>query len=232
MRKRRWKSLGWMIIGCIMTAFLLPGRYASAAGDIVIDGYYADWEGIPKTKISYGSHNAKEQHKGAIVMDDEYLYAYIQVSDLYQSQIPVNEYYLSVNGKTTVLYILGKHADGTVNYDFNTYQLPEGTYCSEIGVFHRDNAVVSLGDAAVTITSGQPNDTLEFRISLAVLEELCNFPNRAIVNGSRIEFYNPNLGSQRVELVGTSSGALVGTVLCAASVGLVLVVKKRKKLIG
>lgn len=208
------------------------GAPSQGKTSFVIDGYYDDWEGIPKTKISYGSHNREEYHEAALVTDGDYLYAYVRMCDLYHSQIPVNEYYLTINGVTKAFNILGCDSEGNVDYRLNVYRLPYGRYATGLGVFYRDNKAKALGEAALTITEGFPNDTLEFRISLSVLEELYGLQKGTIANGSGIEFYNPNLGSEKVVMVGTSTGTVVGIALCVASVGAVLFYRKRRKLIG
>lgn len=228
---RRFKIVNRLSILCVLVFFMAPVNLTFAAGNTQIDGYYDDWEGIPKTKITHHSYNVQEFHEVAVVMDEEYLYAYVRLSDYYQSQIPVNEYYLTINGKTKAFNILGKDAYGNVDYNLNVYQLPVGTYIDQIGVFYRDNARTALGEAAVTITQEKPNDTLEFRIRLSVLENLYGFSEGTIKNGAQIEFYNPNLGGNKVSLRGTATGAAVVAVIGTASVGAALFFKKRKKLI-
>lgn len=226
------KKLKWFVLLCVFIIMNMPETQSFAASEIQIDGYYDDWERIPKTKISYGSHNSREMHEAAVVMGEEYLYAYVRLSELYQTQIPVSEYRLTVNGKTVVLSILGKDDAGNVNWGVNPYQLSVGIYKDEFGMFHRDNIKQSLGEVAVTITNDLPNDALEFRMRLDVLEELYGFPAGTIKNGANISFCNPNLGTQSVELLGTSSGALAGVTLCMASVGLAFVFRKKRKMIA
>ena len=224
------KKIRWFGILFILSLLAVPARSAYAEEEIRIDGYYDDWERIPKAKLTYGSHNAKEIHEGAMVMGEEYLYGYVRLSELYTSQIPVNEYYITVNGKNVVMYILGKDEAGNLNPEFDPYQLANGTYLNEIGLFQRERAVVSLGDVALTVTDGSPNDTLEFRIKISVLEMLCGFPEGAIKNGAEVSFGNPNLGTESVRMVGTSTGAVLGTVLCVASVGAAwFFIRKRKQ---
>lgn len=227
------KCAGALLAAMVLT---MPGSVAFA-GTSDVDGYYDDWEGIPKTQIgnfTYGSHNGQEVHEGALVMDDDYLYAYVSMDELYQSQIPVNEYYLSVNGKEIAFNILGKGSDGTVDWSKNVYNLDEGTHKDEVGVFVRDNATTAVGDAVVTVikdTTAEENDKMELRISIEMLEQLYGLPAGALRNGAHVEFRNPNLGSQKVELVGTSSGAVIGTIICVSSVGLALgLFKKRKRI--
>ncbi len=223
------KNIRWFGILFVLSVLAFSGRTAHAEEEIRIDGYYDDWERIPKATMSYGSHNAKEKHEGAIVMGEEYLYGYVRLSDLYASQIPVNEYHITVNDETVVLYILGKDEAGNLNPEFDPYQLANGTYLNEIGLFQRERAVVSLGDVALTVTDGSPNDTLEFRIRLSVLEEVLGFPAGAIKNGAEVSFRNPNLGAESIQLVGTSTGAIVGTMLCVASVGVVWFFNRKRK---
>ena len=86
----KMKKVKWFGLVCILMMMGFPETPVFAADEIVIDGYYDDWERIPKTHVSYGSHNEQEKHEAAVVMGDEYLYAYVRVSDFYESQIPVN----------------------------------------------------------------------------------------------------------------------------------------------
>lgn len=229
---RQKKKIWGLCVCCVVLMMAVPQRVAYAADDFKIDGYYDDWEGIPKTKITYGSYNANEYHELSVVMDGEYLYGYVRLSDVYQTQIPVNEYHLTINGKTKVFNFLGRNEDSTVDWGYDVYDLAEGTYLEEIGAFHRDNARVMVGEAAITITSGIPNDTIEFRMKLSALEELYGFPEGAITNGAKIEFYNPNLGSQKAELAGSASGAAVVAVIGVVSVGAAWFVgRKRKRMV-
>ena len=223
------KKIQWFGILFVLSVLAVPARTVHAEEEIRIDGYYDDWERIPKATLTYGSHNAKEKHEGAIVMGEEYLYGYVRLSDLYASQIPVNEYHITVNGETLVFYILGKDEAGNLNPEFDPYQLANGTYLNEIGLFQRERAVVSLGDVALTVTDGSPNDTLEFRIQLSVLEKLLGFPEGAIKNGAEVSFRNPNLGAESIQLAGTSTGVIAGTVLCVASVGAAWFFNRKRK---
>lgn len=231
-KRKMWKCAGILSMALVLG---MPECTAFAAG-FAVDGYYDDWEGIPKTKISWSSHNGQEMHEAALVMDDEYLYAYVSISELYHSQIPVNEYYLGVNGKEVALNILGKDSNGKVDWSKNVYNLDEGTHKDEVGVFVRDNANTAIGDAAITVVKDSTeatNDTLEFRVSLKELEQRCRIPKESIRIGEEVTLRNPNLGPQKVELAGTSSGSVLGTVLCISSVGLGWVLlKKRKRILA
>ncbi len=206
-----------------------------SSGSFAIDGYYDDWENIPKTLISYGSHNSdgaiNEYHKGAIIVSGDYVYVHIRMSDLYQQQIPVNELYLAVNGLEKAFNIWGCNSDGSIDWGNGAYGLSNGIHTG-YGVFYRDGGNISLGEAAITVLEGSPNDAFEFRMSISDLEQLYGLPEGTISNGAKLEFYSPNIGPDKVTTVGTSTGAYIGIIICIASVGLVYYYRKRKKMVA
>ncbi len=205
------------------------------SGSFAIDGYYDDWANIPKTLISYGSHNAdgsiNEYHQGAIIMSGEYVYVHVRMSDLYLQQIPVNELYLSINGIDKAFNIWGCNSDGSIDWANGAYGLSNGIHTG-YGIFYRDGGNISLGEAAVTVLEGSPNDAFEFRMKISDLEQLYGLPEGTISNGAKLEFYSPNIGPDKVTTVGTSTGTYVGIIICMISVCSVYYYRKRKKMVA
>lgn len=207
-------------------------KKVSGGGALAIDGYYDDWQGVPKTKISYGSHNAAgtvyEYHKGAILVSGDYVYVHICMNDLYQQQIPVDELKLTINGVERSFIIRMRNADNTINWDSAVYSLSDGIH-SDLGIFYRDGAYMALGEAAVTVSEVAPNDSFEFRMKISDLELLYGLEPGTIENGVKLEFYSPNIGPEKVSVVGSSTGTYIGLLLCFVVVLSALIGQKRKQ---
>ncbi len=188
----------------------------SGDGSLAVDGYYDDWEGVPQTLISYGSHNAggtiNEYHGAAMIVTEEHVYVHVRMSDLYQMQIPVDDLKLTINGVEKSFIIRGRDSQNNVNWNTNMYGLSEGIH-SDMGIFYRDGGSVALGEAVLTISQGNPNDSFEFRMNIAELEKLYGLPAGTIENGAKLEFYSPNIGPEKVTVVGTPTGAYIGIAL-------------------
>lgn len=218
----KWKK--WLLPVLALCAVLMTGRQAVAAEGIQIDGYFDDWEGIPKTGLTYGSTNKEEFHDSAVLLDGENLCVYVKMSELYQTQIPLQQYHIEINGTEKMFYIWHCNEDGSINWAKDTYNLGNGSFQNGFGVFCIGSNEPSLGDAAIMISDGNPNDTLEFSIPVETLERLYGFPKGTIGGGARatgvtIRMWNPNLGGNKVTLTGTSTGPFVGIALCFATAG-------------
>lgn len=207
-------------------------KHVSGGGALAVDGYYDDWEGVPETMISYGSHNAAgtifEYHGGSMLVSDGYVYVHIRMSDLYQQQIPVDELVLTVNGVQKSFIIRKRNADNTINWSSEVYALSQGIH-SDLGIFFRDGGYMALGEAAITIADASPNDSFEFRMKISDLEALYGLEEGTIENGAELQFYSPNIGPEKITVVGSSTGTYIGILLCLAVVLSALAGQKRKQ---
>ena len=203
----------------------------SGGGSLAVDGYYDDWEGVPETLISYGSHNAggtiNEYHGGSMIVTEEYVYVHVRMSDLYQQQIPVDDLKLTINGVEKSFIIRGRGAQNVIDWNRNMYYLGEGTH-GDMGIFYRDGGQIALGEAILTISDASPNDSFEFRMSIADLEALYGLPAGTIGNGAKLEFYSPNIGPEKVTVVGTPTGAYVG-VAFGVVIALAAMIRQRQR---
>lgn len=207
-------------------------KKVSGGGALAVDGYYDDWEGVPETSISYKSHNREgtvyEYHGGSILVSGGYVYVHIRMNDLYQQQIPIDDLKLTINGVEKSFIIRMRNADNTINWDQAVYSLSQGIH-SDLGIFFRDGGQVALGEAAVTVSEAAPNDSFEFRMKISELEPLYGFEPGTIENGAKLEFFSPNIGPEKVTVVGSSTGTYIGVLLCFAVVLAALWGQKRKQ---
>lgn len=207
-------------------------KKVSGGGALAVDGYFDDWEGVPETMISYGSHNTGgtvyEYHGGSILVSGGYVYVHIRMSDYYQQQIPVDDLKLTINGVEKSFIIRKRTSERSVDWDPAIYALSQGIH-SDLGIFFRDGASVALGEAAVTISEASPNDSFEFRMKISELEQLYGFEPGTIENGAKLEFFSPNIGPEKVTVVGSSTGTYIGILLCFAVVVSAFGGQKRKQ---
>ena len=113
-KNKNWKHrITCVVLFCLVIIAILQVNCieTKAAGGITIDGYYDDWEGIPKTMITYYSNNQLCNNHAALVRDGEYLYLYVEMHPLYSSSIPIDAYYLHVNGKQLPFFLRYPTAD-------------------------------------------------------------------------------------------------------------------------
>ena len=89
-------------------------------GNIQIDGYYDDWEGRPKTEITYSSNNKQCNHYGQLALDGDTLYGHFKMNELYTSGMQLQIWYLTINGKTFAMQI---QPEKNGNIDWST-QVP------------------------------------------------------------------------------------------------------------
>lgn len=201
--------------------------------DIVIDGYYDDWQNVPATLISYGSWNQYgeyilEHHIGKLLIDDENLYINVNMCETYHKQIPLDMLNITINGEERAFCIRYENGDGTVNWDQSIYNLEEGIH-TNLGFYAVGDAKMTLGDVAVTIVPGHNGDSFEVAVNLDKLLQYYNIDKSSVSNGAEIKFYSPNIGPEAVVIIGTSTNPVLGIALCLLIVGSVAVLCKGKK---
>lgn len=229
--KRRIRWISAVIVLCLLLVPVTAAE-AAAAGEIRIDGYYDDWEGVPKTKVTYGNHNLNEFHQYGLLFDGEYLYGYVELGESYASNLPSNMYYISISNKVQAFNFWGCNPDGSINYSRSMRDLSEGTYTTGFGMFLNDYHPEFRGSAAtpaITISSGSQNDRMEFAIAASTLELIYGLEEGEIKNGATIEMWCPNLGTDKAILRGTSSEPIIGVALCLVVVGGVWLYRKKGK---
>ena len=190
---------------------------------IIIDGYYDDWEEMPMGKLTWNSNNGEAHHDVSFIKDDHYIYIYVGMHPHYQSPIPIYAIYLSVNHQTCQLFLAYANAQNTPDWGRPVNLNHNGTYLNLHPFTYYPNN--SLGDAAVTVAKGSPNDKMEIRINIKDLEKVMGLKDGTINSGSQLELRMPNVGGGSIQLLGTSTGTILGIALC---IGIVIVVKWRR----
>lgn len=200
---------------------------------VAVDGYYDDWENAPVTKITYGSWNHGgdwiwEYHDGRMLVDDEKLYIQISMCDTYHKQIPIDDLHIVINGEDRQFAIRYEQKDGTIDWDSSIYNLADGIH-TNLGMFVTGDARISLGDVAMTITPTGQSDSFEMALDLDSLLAYYHIDKSAVANGAKIEFYSPNIGPERLVIVGTSTWPYVGVILCIGAALAVFAVRRKKR---
>ncbi len=196
-------------------------------GNIQIDGYYDDWEGRPKTEITYSSNNKQCNHYGQLALDGDTLYGHFKMNELYTSGMQLQIWYLTINGKTFAMQI---QPEKNGNIDWST-QAPrsEGIHTNLKAFIGYGNNNECDSKVAYTVYDAEhkdntPGDEVEFSLSLKRLAELTGIPADEM---GTITIQNPNIGGQGVSIAGSSTGPVVG-VLIALLLAAGYVAKKRK----
>ena len=200
----------------------------SGSSNVTIDGYYDDWIDKPMTVFTYGSNNGKTNNLVSMIKDEDYIYVYMEVHPSYERsnpQILLNGITLSINDRSTQLNVRYATPENTIDWSdmkFKNNQIHTGLHPF---VSYPTN---SLGDAALTATHGNPNEKMEMRINIKHLEKAMDLKAGTINSGSKISLQLPNLGSQKLDLLGTSTGAVVGILLCIGVVIGVMYYRRKK----
>lgn len=200
----------------------------SGSSNVTIDGYYDDWVDKPMTVFTYGSNNGKTSNRVSMIKDEEYIYIYMEVHPSYERSDPailINSINLSINDRTCPMFIRYATPQNTIDWSyipFKNNQIYTGLHPF---TYYPTN---SLGDAALTATHGNPNEKAEVRINIKDLEKAMDLKAGTINSGSKISLQLPNLGSQKLDLLGTSTGAVVGILLCIGVVIGVMYYRRKK----
>lgn len=196
----------------------------TGGGLISIDGYYDDWENMPKTNIYY---NANKSNTASLVKDENYIYLYVGMSSSNNNQIPLTGISMTINNtKTCELFINYPNSDGTTDWSHNINKLSQGIYTGLSPFTYYPNSV--LGDAVVNINNGTVGDQLELRIDISDLEQNLGLDAGTISSGVNISVNLPNVGGQTLEAVGVSTEANLGILISIVTVIIVSVYKFRR----
>ena len=212
---------------CMQSATTETTGGIHVGGNIQIDGYYDDWEGRPKTEITYSSNNKQCNHYGQLALDGDTLYGHFKMNELYTSGMQLQIWYLTINGKTFAMQI---QPEKNGNIDWST-QVPrsEGIHTNLKAFIGYGNNNECDSKVAYTVYDAEhkdntPGDEVEFSLSLKRLAELTGIPADEM---GTITIQNPNIGGQGVSIAGSSTGPVVG-VLIALLLAAGYVAKKRK----
>ncbi len=196
-------------------------------GFITIDGYYDDWEDMPMGSLTWNSNNGEAHHDVAFIKDDNYIYIYVRMHPHYQSPIPIYAINLTVNNKTCQLFLAYADDKGSTDWNKQVTLNNNGQYLKLHPFTYYPN--YSLGDAAITISEGSPNDRMEIRINISSLENVMNLKKGTINSGSQLQLNMPNIGAGSIQLLGTSTGSFLGIALCIVVVAAVWLYRTYKK---
>ncbi len=212
-----------------------PSGDVPAGDGIVIDGYYDDWENMPITLITYGSWNHTgeyilEYHEGKMIIDNDRLCISIKMCETYDHQIPLDVLNITIDGQQQSFCIRKVYPDGSINWDEEVYNLSDGIH-TDLAFFPMSGAKTSIGDVAVTIVPGHDGNEFEVAVDLEKLLEFYDIDADTVKNGARIEFFSPNIGPEKLVIVGTPTGPIIGIILCAgcAVAGLMMSRKSGRK---
>jgi hypothetical protein len=198
----------------------------ATSNSIAIDGYYDDWEEMPMGKLTWNSNNGEAHHDVSFIKDNDYIYIYVRMHPHYQSPIPIYSINLSVNNRTCQLFLGYANAQNATDWSHPVNLNNDGTYLNLHPFTYYPNS--SLGDAAVTVSKGSLNDRMEIRINIQDLEQNMGLKEGTVNSGSQLQLNMPNVGGGSIQLLGTSTGTILGIALCIGFVAVVYIHRLRK----
>lgn len=221
---------------------------------VVFDGAYEDWEDYGHTTIQYatpGSQESQVDAKGALYSTGEKLYGHV-VTDMPQHlqeagqefseavTIAFNQSEESLKNGTydtkMAFYpmLVTVDANGNINWNPQRQGLPEGTY--EYYIASRDawrtstninnlNDMDQLYGKMMMTIAKDGKDEMEFYLDLPKVAKKLGVGETDL---KQIAAQFGRIGQQWMFTAGTSTGPLVGVVLCVAVVGAVFWYRKRR----
>lgn len=198
---------------------------------IVIDGKFDDWESYPHTLVTnwnmpQDQRTEQNCRKLGLTYDEENIYFHVKMISGWEDRFNGNQYTLTVESDSIELFIF--HKDGTPIPHFS---LGEGVY--DLDVYYKngtsgvtDFTYIPGAQAIVTVEKGKP-DEAEVRVSFRAFEEIFG---KKYEDVKEVKIENPNIFDHGISSAGSSTGAILGVVVCVASVGAGSYIYGRKKL--
>jgi len=205
---------------------------------IAYDYDFSDWDSYGASILS-GNYYYDSGANGASALyySDGIIYGHVEEYSRSYSGNDMTPFYLAINGNhRNLLGFSAWQVDsyGNVGWRYDDVTLPVGSY--EYYLFDDDfrggrNISNSRVDAhwygkIYIVVNKDGSVECEFYIDA---EKVAEYFGVDITDLKKIEGRFPGVGRQWVALAGTSSGAVVGILLCIAVVGSVRMYKKRKK---
>jgi hypothetical protein len=145
----------------------------------------------------------------------------------YQSSIPITAINLIVNNQTCQMYLGYANQSGNMDWGHQVDLNNNGSYLNLHPFTYYPT--YSLGDAAVTVSKGSPNDRMEIRVNINSLEDVMGLKRGTVNSGSQLQLNMPNVGAGSIQLLGTSTGSFLGIALCIGAVIAVWLYRNYKK---
>lgn len=199
---------------------------AESSTGVIIDGYYDDWEDKPISILTWNSNNGNAYHDVSMIKDDDYIYIFLGMHPSYHSSIPIHAINLSINNQNCQLFLGYANSQNSTDWGRPVDVQKKGIYLGLHPFTSYPN--YSLGDAAIAVYNGSDRDKLEIRVRIESLESVLGLTKGTVNHGSTIRLNMPNVGAQTIELVGTSSGPIVGILISVGMVAMILWWKHRK----
>lgn len=224
------------------------GNIDGSFSGITIDGNFDDWADYNHQLIEYSTNgDYGDDADGALYLNDHTLYGHVKTYRLrnnnpyYQVELRFNE----VDSQNIYFQFITVDDNGNINW--NPQMDCDGTtkeyYMIDMRGWHGASTLTELEDESygnkilghAYIRMNSSDDTeLEYEIDLEKLSSYISTSNStpyemAVTDMKTIQAKYQNIGSQWVTIAGTSSGPVVGVVLCISTVACVLAYRRRKQ---
>lgn len=229
------------------TAFAAKGEVPEVNQEgITIDGNFEDWEGVPKTVITWDNQNSgtRVDHIGALYREDNTLYVLFREDAEYKyydnnkKVLNVKDMAIDVGIKTSdkTLKVLRVDKEGKPIAAWEEMPDRDNGIYNDFGVFVFENGggLKQVGSLVAYRVDKEEDghrkngDQIEFALDL---EKLAEYWKGDVKDIKTIKVKNNWLGDKMMVITGSSSYALVFLLIgvCIACAGYVLYEKKKKK---
>lgn len=248
-------SFGYLYNDTPMISHITPlyggGNITESFSGITLDGNFGDWRDYEHSLIEYSTNGALgSDADGALYIEDTTLYGHVQTYRYADEKNPYEPFTLFFNfddEKAVSFRFITIDENGIINWN------PEISYANESKAYYLvdvrgwSNASTReeledtdyygnkiLGKAYMKRASGSDTE-IEYAIDLKTLADYVSNNDGVYsfdldeTDMKTIQAYYVNIGSQRITIAGTSSGAWLGILLAVAVVGVGLFSQKRKE---
>lgn len=210
------------------------GQRDTSTSGIVYDGYYEDWNYYPHHLVQYSTPgNPVSDAEAALFQEDSVLYGHVKTYlNLNNAAFKDITLRFNENDSSEMNFTLvGVDEQGNIIRNPNLRNLEPGTY--EYYLWERSSGIdaKNINDpnapiyGKIKVTIGASSDEMEYQVDLNKVAKDLNLDqsDMKVIQASYI-----NVGHEWVTIAGTSSGPVVGIVLCLAFTGSVILFRRKR----
>ena len=222
---------------------------AAGNSNIVIDGYFEDWNDKPYSweynwdnsyncwywgewyqgqcfKTPEGTYDENVRHKMSLYYDGDYVYLYVKFATIYGPGFNCDDYKFWV-GRHTASFCIRDEKGGVLTY--RVRGMEPGIYK---GMVMHQNQYPSGGEvegSQMYYRIDEDGRNNEFEMKIPIEQFAKQNRNIKLDEIRDIELFNHNLMYRRIRVTGTSTGPIIGIAASVVPVAAILLYRKRKR---
>lgn len=220
-----------MSVYIIFPVYALGGSTANY-GSVIIDGYFDDWRDKPHSYVTNGWQEAPDNQKryASLFCDGEYVYFHIKMLAQWKDCFNGNQFHFRINDRYEIIINICT-AGGIQSHPIYGGMPGRNRYCVR---YNHDGSSTDWDDkvegseAFLYVPRDGGQDEFEMKVPLTAFTKKCKEINLNTIR--KIEVWNPNVIAKQGALVavGTSTGPIMGVILCMGTAIVVVWHMQRK----